>query len=215
MKRGITILVIAAAALAAGKPASIQIVDSNGGYSYVDISVSDISRIHCSAPIKNLIYSKDKRIEIRTSGKDAYVKILPVKRKMNGGEVLRYDKKPRELYLECGDKTYSLILVPKAAAAQTIVIRDGAAERKSAAEFEDDPYIKTLEKLLKAAYLEVPPPGYGFEEATLSLSQRYTGYGYIVDIYTIESCRDMVFSESMFGPYMKNPLLISSSCFTS
>ena len=215
----IIVLTACAAALSAGKPAAVQIIDSNGGYSYVNISTTDISRIHCSAPIKNLIYSKEKRIEIKTSGRDAYIKILPVKRKMSGGEVLRYDTKPRELYLECGDRTYSLILVPKAGRARTIVIRDEGADKKEAKAFEESPYVKTLEELLKAAYREVPPRGYAavetdgkgprFKEASLSLIRRYVGFRYVVDTYLLESHRDMVFAESMFGPYLEHPLLIS------
>lgn len=206
------------AAVENGAGERIQIIDGDG-YQFATVSLTDISRVHCGSGISNLVYSKEKNIEIKSTGKDAYIKILP----KGVGDKLEYSKNPREVYFECGPKTYSLVLVPKDIPAQTILLKIDSADVEKASEFEKkDSYQSTLMELIKRGYTETPPDGYevvrgdqtnNFKELKLSLEKKYIGSKYIIYEYIIEAKTDIdhrnPLQASVFTEYLTKPLVVS------
>lgn len=198
----------------------IQVINGGEGYKFATVSLKDMSRIHCTDPMGNVFYSKEKEIEIKSAGNDAYVKILPRKTTDDNGERIEYGSHPREMYVECSGQTFSLVLVPKDIPAQTIVLKVPFTDIKKASEYEKaNPYDTTMLDLVKKAYTGDVPDGYepvhvgkeikSFEELSLVLLRSYVGSRYTVHEYIIDAKKQVNLSESMFIPYLKNPLSIS------
>lgn len=208
-------------ALPSGKPQ--QIFGTAGGYNFVDVSLKDLSRIHCiNGDVNSIFFSKEKEIEIKMAGGDAFIKILPHKIETGEKEKLEYGSHPREVYLNCDDKTFSLILNPKNIPAQTIELVGGGGygQNKKAGEFEKaNPYDGTLLELVKKAFLGDMPDGYNtvetnefvgnFNELKLQKKREYVGDRFIVSEYFIEAKKHVNIYEGMFIPYLKNSLAIS------
>lgn len=204
---------ILAAALGYAQANNVTLVKSTDGYTFVDISLKDISRIHCESEIESTVYSKEKQIEIKTSGRDAFVKILP---KMdNLKNKLLYEDIPRELFVSCGGEVFSLVLVPKDIPSQTVILRNTISDIKKAGNYEiADSYEKTIMKLIQSAYLEVPPDGYtvrhinasskNFKEIDLIEMYEYSGLRYAVTTYYITAKQDIELKEKNFVYLMGN-----------
>ncbi|MCS7215857.1 MAG: type-F conjugative transfer system secretin TraK [Thermodesulfovibrio sp.] len=86
----------------------------------VKMSSSDINRIVCPVDIKDVVYSEEKGIQVKISGKNAFVKFL-VKR-IGGKET--YSKIPVDIYVVCGDKVYSLLAMPERTPPATVYLED-------------------------------------------------------------------------------------------
>lgn len=200
---------------------SIQIINGGEGYRFATVSLKDLSRVHCASPITNVFYSKEKEIEIKTTGNDAYIKILP--RKTTGseaGEKIEYGSHPRELYVECSGETFSVVLVPKDLPAQTIVLKAPFADVKKATVYEkSNPYDNTMMDLVKKTFVGDIPDGYeplhvgkeinNFKELSLVHLRSYIGAKYTVAEYIVDAKKSINIYEAMFIPYLKNPLAIS------
>lgn len=205
----------------ADQTSSIQVVEGGEGYKFATVSLKDLSRIHCSTPITNIFYSKEKEVEIKSAGNDAYVKILP--RKTSGGdaaEKIEYGSHPRELYVECAGETFSIVLVPKDLPAQTVVLKTPFADVKKATQYEkSNPYDNTMLDLVKKAFVGDVPEGYepvhvgkeikDFEELHFVHLRTYTGAKYSVHEFIIDAKKSISVYESMFIPFLNNPLAIS------
>jgi hypothetical protein len=200
---------------------SIQVIEGVGGYKFATISLKDMSRIHCADPLGNVFYSKEKEIEIKTSGNDAYIKVLP-RKTTGGGEVekIEYGSHPREMYVECSGQTFSLVLVPKDLPAQTIILKTPFADIKKATQYEKlNPYDNTMLDLVKKAFVGDVPEGYepmhvgkeikDFQELSLVNLRSYVGAKYSVHEYIVDAKRSINIYEAMFIPFIKNPLAIS------
>jgi len=186
-------------------------------YKYVNISLTDVNRIVCSSEITRVVYSKEKNLEVKKDGRNAWVKILPVKE----GEVLKYSPQPMELYVECGGRIFSLILLPKRIPATTIVLKVPYEDRKRAREFEAkaNSYERLITSLIEHAYKEEPPPGYNvknvnekvreFQEIDLYLRRVYEGDKFLVEEYIITAKKEVYLDEGAFIPYVRTPLALS------
>jgi len=170
---------------------AFQVVEGEG-YHFVKISSKDVNRIVCPAgPISNVVYSKEKNIQVKTLGRNAYVKIVPKEKVRGGKTVLEYEAFPREIYLTCGGRVFSLVMTPKDVPAETIVLKLPFRDLKKAESFETAAsYEDTLLRLVSAAYREDLPDGYELEEvnkevkryreASVTLRRRYLGSHYEV-----------------------------------
>jgi len=187
-----------------------------GGYHHVEVSLTDINRIVCDTEITGVVYSREKSMEVRKKGKNAWLKILPVKE----GNKISYPSYPRELYVECGGRIFSLIVLPKKVPARTILLKVPSADVRKALSFEKgNRYEETLLELVKSVYSEVPPPGYRvrnvgkkekeFREVDLYLLRIYEGVRYEVREYLVKAKTDVELSESAFVPYVPRPLALS------
>lgn len=207
---------------------NLAVVEDGDDYKYVTISKNDTSRILCqSGDIGSIVYSKDKEFAVKKDGKNAYIKLSSVITKSDNTIV---DKQTndfkRELYLTCDGKTYSLILEPKDMPAQTIILKDRKSEltqgKKNIAEkFEKSrDYETTLLELIKNAYKEVTPDGYGiepvdqiiadFKELTLILNKKYGGDEFEVREYLIKAKTPLLnMEEKLFIDFLPHPLAIA------
>lgn len=194
----------------------VQVIEGDG-YHYVEISLTDINRIVCGLEITGVVYSKEKSIEIKRKGRNAWVKILPTKK----GDKIKYPSYPREVYVECGGKVFSLILLPKKIPATTVVLKVPYENQKVAKEFEKkaNNYEELILSLISHAYREEPPPGYRvkevnkkvreFKELSLYLLKRYEGNRYMVEEYLITAKEEVHLSEGAFVPYIRFPVALS------
>ncbi len=193
-----------------------QVIEGSG-YHYVEISLTDVNRIVCSSEITGVVYSKEKSIEVKRKGNNAWVKILPTKK----GEKIEYPSYPREVYVECGGLVFSLILLPKKVPATTIVLRIPYEDTAKAREFEEkiSSYEKLILSLIRHVYRETPPPGYRvkrenrkvreFRELDLYLLRIYEGNRYVVEEYLITAKEDVHLTEGSFIPYIRFPVALS------
>jgi len=201
---------------------NIVVVSTNSAV--VKVSLTNMNRIVCNGEITTYAYSKEKLIEVLKSGNSLYVKFLPVKEwnPKLGREELVYRDYPRDLFVECGGKTFSLVLLPeKGLPPQEIYLQlPYKGDRKEARSFETSfPYEATLMKLIKYAYKDQIPPGYEvkfigkpykeFKELSLYLNKVYIGDSFKVAEFVITAKKDLTLYEGMFVPFLPNALAIA------
>ena len=124
----------------------------------IRLSSSDLNRISCSSEIKDALTSTEKGVVIKITGKDAFVKFKVMKR----GDKLVYSTTPTELYVVCGDETYSMVAVPQRVPSQTIRLSSGK-ERKikdNVALYSGLPFEKMMLKAIQDVYTEQIPDSY-------------------------------------------------------
>lgn len=124
----------------------------------IRLSSSDLNRISCSSEIKDALTSTEKGVVIKITGKDAFVKFKVTKR----GDKLVYSTTPTELYIVCGEETYSMVAVPQRVPSQTIRLSSGK-ERKikdNAALYSGLPFEKMMLKAIQDVYTEQIPESY-------------------------------------------------------
>jgi conjugal transfer pilus assembly protein TraK len=124
----------------------------------IRLSSSDLNRISCSSEIRDALTSAEKGVVIKITGKDAFVKFKVTKR----GDKLIYSATPTELYVVCGDETYSMVAVPQRVPSQTIRLSSGK-ERKikdNAALYSGLPFEKMMLKAIQDVYTEQIPDSY-------------------------------------------------------
>lgn len=201
-----------------------QVVRSGEQLSVVEVSLKDISRVVCYADIEQVIYSKEKGLEIKQTGREAFIKNLPQEwqEPLSGISRLEYDSRPKELFIVCGGETFSLLLTPKDIPTQTIYLRSDRIDKRRADEYERvSDYETTLLTLIRDTYLERIPDGYEVEEVNklyrdykeISLvyrrkltGNRYLLYEFVAIAKTEVNLNEMAILEAI-GP--KKPLAIS------
>jgi len=122
------------------------------------LSRSDVNRVVCREPIKDVFYSEEKGVKVKFSGNSAFVKFRIDK----AGDDLRYSTTPTELFIVCGGNTYNLIAIPRPIPAQTIRLENGRAgkARENAALFRDLPLEKKILELIRRAYTDDLPESF-------------------------------------------------------
>lgn len=217
MKKLLSLLFFLSVVLAQEKPSSVVVIeDSSGGWHYVNVSLTDINRIVCPHAIKSVVYSKEKEISVEVQERNAYVKFLP--KLLPDGKVGLSDI-PRELYVDCGEKVFQLILVPKRIPAVVVALRVPHEDKEKARQLErSGDYDSVLLRLVKSVYIEEVPEGYevklinkpykSFEELDMILYRVYEGSMYSVEEYVLQAKTDLELWEGQFIPYLK-PLAIA------
>lgn len=193
-------------------------------FQVAEISQKDITRIVCFASIERDIYSKEKGIEIKLVDKNAFIKNLPKESMdpISGRMSYEYDSRPKELYLVCGGKTFSLLLIPKDIPAQTIYLKPAYVDKEKATAYETSShYEETIMTLIKDAYIENVPDGFDIEEINkpfkefneLSLihKKNYIGSRYQIQEFVIISKTNFNINEILLLETIKpkNPLAVS------
>lgn len=119
----------------------------------VILSSTDINRIHCPAPVKDLLFSQEKPIEGKFVGNDVFVKFKMTKDLY--GE-MQYESNPAEMYILCGDDIYNLIVYPKEVRTVTLYLQSSTKEKLEAnrTAFAGLPMQKKFLKLIKEGYLQ-------------------------------------------------------------
>lgn len=195
---------------------AIEVVEGDGWH-YVKVSLTDVNRIVCPVNIKSVVYSKEKELQVEISRRNAFVKFL-VRENPDGTKEI--SDIPRELYVECGDKVFQLILLPQKIPAVQVVLKLPYAEKERAREYERaNPYDETMLSLIKSVYFEEPPEGYevklvnkpfkSFVELDMILYRVYEGDLYRVREFILSAKQNIELWEGQFLPYLDKPLAIS------
>ncbi|GLI39615.1 type-F conjugative transfer system secretin TraK [Geobacter hydrogenophilus] len=145
----------------------------------IRLSSSDMNRISCPAEIREALTSTEKGVTIKITGKDAFVKFKVTKK----GDKLSYSTTPTELYVVCGEETFSMIVFPQRVPSQTIRLSSGR-ERKikdNLSLYAGLPFEKKLLRAIREVYTENIPDSYSvvrkdkrffmFREITLTLKR--------------------------------------------
>jgi len=126
------------------------------------LSNRDVNRVTCmSGPIKDIIFSKEKGITVKTDGTNAFVKFLITRDPATGNLV--YTKIPSEFYVVCGsDSTvYTLIAAPRDIPAQAVSLISYKKEiKKNLSLFEGIPFEKKVLLLVKDTYRDMIPDSF-------------------------------------------------------
>jgi conjugal transfer pilus assembly protein TraK len=202
---------------------STQVVYDEG-LQPVEISLKDITRIVCPGDITKVVYSKEKGAEVKYEGKEAFFKNLPSESvdPANGRSRLLYDNRPKELYIVCADRTFSLLMVPQDIPTVSVYLKTTHVEKEPAKEFERATDYETLIlKLVKNAYKQEVPAGYEVEEVNiqvkdmneLEVSHKNTLKGdmFRVDEYLVYAKKPVRIDELQMLELLelKNPLAVS------
>lgn len=136
----------------------------------IRLSSSDLNRISCSSEIRDALTSTEKGVVIKITGKDAFVKFRVTKR----GDKLVYSTTPTELYVVCGDETYSMVAVPQRIPSQTIRLSSGKEKkiRENATLYAGLPFEKMMLKAIQDVYTEQIPDSY----TVTRTDQRFDSY---------------------------------------
>lgn len=124
----------------------------------VELSSSDVNRITCQGEIKDVVYSREKGITVKFSGRDAFVKF---RTGLKDGKTT-YSTTPSEIFVVCGDNVYSLIALPKRIPARSIRLSPGKTEniRKNRSLFGALPFEKKVLSAIRSLYTEEIPESF-------------------------------------------------------
>ena len=118
------------------------------------LSNRDVNRIICrNGPIKDVVYSQEKGISVKTENNNAFVKFLISGNQMAGNMI--YSETPSEIYVICGEDStvYTLIALPKDIPAQTIELVSNEKQiKKTLSIFEGLAFEKKVILLIQSAY---------------------------------------------------------------
>ena len=124
----------------------------------VELSSSDVNRITCQGEIKDVVYSKEKGISVKFSGKDAFVKF---RTRLKDGKT-SYSNTPSEIFVVCGDNVYSLIAIPKRIPARSVRLSPGKIEnvRKNRSLLGALPFEKKVLTAIRSLFMEEIPDSF-------------------------------------------------------
>ncbi|MRR34711.1 hypothetical protein EG829_08435 [bacterium] len=160
----------------------------------VTLSNSDINRITCREEIKDVVFSREKGLSVKTVGKDAFVKFLITRKE----EKEVYSSTPSELFVVCGENVYNLIALPKRVPSQTVRLTPGAERiRENRRLYGELPFEKKILSIIRSVYTSEIPEGFTtvpvgdklslFKdlEVTLVRTHRVEGEGLLVKEYLL------------------------------
>lgn len=166
------------------------------------LSHSDVNRIVCREPIKDVFYSEEKGVRVSFAGNNAFVKFKIDK----VGDDFRYSNTPTELFIVCGGNTYNVIAVPSSIPSQTIRLENGQATKARDNEtlFRDMPAEKKILELIRRASVDDLPESFSvtrenkpvpvFRDLSCTLRRSITvdGEGLSLKEYAVTSFVDAV-----------------------
>lgn len=178
MPRNICLILImfATLALPVSSPAATIVDMAHGEAQFVKISRKDLNRI--VTPHEDpKVFTASQAVDVKIEGKNIFVRTQD-------------SFTTAELFIISSDRTYSLILVPTEIPAQTIVIRDPAANAKEADTWEKShDYVNTIKSLIKGMASDTVPEGYEivtaqgeketkylFKNCVMTLTREFRGF---------------------------------------
>src|ERR1035441_3198745 len=121
------------------------------------MSSSDANRIVCSSEIKDVIFSSEKGVSVKVTGRNAFVKFRITRK--DDRDI--YSSTPTELFVVCGESVYNLISIPRRIPSQTVKLSPGAEKiRQNAALYGALPFEKKIIAVIKAVYTGDIPEGF-------------------------------------------------------
>ena len=137
----------------------------------VFLSNTDVNRFVCvNGPVKDIVYSREKGLVVKTSGKNAFLKYLITAEQDTGKK--KYARVPTDIYVICGDDTvYTIIGVPKKIPAQTIMLTSKEDKlKKNLGLFKGMPVEERIVKLIRYAYKGDIPESFDVKRMNKRLS---------------------------------------------
>lgn len=138
----------------------------------VMMSNRDINRIVCeSGPIKDVVYSREKGIDVKIDGENAFVKFLINGNAAPGG--ISYTTVPSEFYVVCGSagEVYTLVASPKNIPAQTIsLVSHRKGLDKNLSLFKGIAFEDMVVSLIKDAYTDKIPDSFTVKPMNRSMN---------------------------------------------
>jgi len=136
------------------------------------MSNRDINRIICeSGAIKDVVYSREKGIDVKIDGDNAFVKFLINGNTATGG--ISYATVPSEFYVVCGTAgdVYTLVASPKNIPAQTISLTSPRKNLdKNLSLFKGIPFEDMVVSLIKDAYTDKIPDSFTVKPVNRSVN---------------------------------------------
>lgn len=125
----------------------------------VEMSASDLNRITCPVEIKDAITSSEKGLIIKITGRDAFIKFKVLK--SPEGKV-KYTTTPTEIFVVCGDNTYSLVAFPGKGPSRTIRLSSGESKKikDNQSIYSGLPFEKKVIRAIKDIFTEQIPDSY-------------------------------------------------------
>lgn len=185
-----------------------------------NLSMTDVNRIICTDNIKDVVFSEEKGLITKVSGKEVFVK-FPVTIMLDqetGVKETVYTRDSTELFLVCGEATYSLLLKPVKIPAQTINLKATTSTVDIEAQSKDQE--DTLTSLMKLAIEDKLPKSFKRSsynvvkkiprvdaELTVIYKQSFIGSGYTIKEYHIHSTKEVTLfpTELIAFKGVKNP----------
>ncbi|MGK7346036.1 MAG: type-F conjugative transfer system secretin TraK [Candidatus Nitrospinota bacterium M3_3B_026] len=126
---------------------------------HVRLSSTDVNRVVCPSEIHDVVFSKEKGVDVKVNGRNAFVKFL-VKKEPDGKEV--YSKTPTELFVVCGGDVYTLITQPACIPSRTIRLSSGSEKRieENLELMGSLPFEKKVLDLIKSMYTDDIPDSF-------------------------------------------------------
>lgn len=124
----------------------------------VELSSSDVNRITCQGEIKDVIYSREKGITVKFSGRDAFIKFRTTRK---DGRTA-YSTTPSEIFIVCGENVYSLIAIPRRIPARSVRLSLGKMEniRKNRSLLGALPFEKKVLGSIRSLYTDEIPDSF-------------------------------------------------------
>lgn len=140
----------------------------------VRLSSSDMNRISCPADIREALTSTEKGLTIKITGKDAFVKFKVIKK----GDKFTYSTTPTELYVVCGEETFSMVIFPQRIPSQTIRLTSGKDKKikENLSLYAGLPFEKKALKAIRDVYTENIPDSYSVSKR----EKRFLSYKEII-----------------------------------
>ena len=134
----------------------------------VSMSNTDVNRITSYAEIKDVIYSKEKGVLIKYSGKDCYVKFTI----QTKGKRTIYSTTPSELFIVSGGNVYNIIAYPEKGTSRTIrlVGSEGIKIKKNEDIFQGMPLEKKALYVIRHAFKDNIPESFTVTEIQQEVS---------------------------------------------
>ena len=170
------------------------------------ISRTDVNRIICDDEISEVIFSEEKGLITKTSGKEVFIK-FPVNiivDAQDGSRETIYSDDTAEVFLVCGNTTHSLILKPSNVPAKTITLVEEGLSSKRVHDGDSRDEEELLANLMVLAVNEEVPKTFkkevinklerfkrGDVEITFIKKNKYVGQGYTISEYHIHSSSEV------------------------
>ncbi|WP_187648657.1 TraK domain-containing protein [Nitrosophilus labii] len=139
----------------------------------VKVSNRSVNRIVLPSKILDVAYSKEKGVDIKINGNQAFIKYIPIKKEkleqigknkmkpVGEPEIIYTKAKPAEVFFVTENKTYTFALIPKNIKAQTIIVNDFTKKAKEILKYEtEDDYVTVLAKITTQILKGNTPLGY-------------------------------------------------------
>ena len=174
----------------------------------IDLSSIDINRVVCPVDIKDVVYSKEKGLNVKIQGKNAFMKFTVIK----DDDKIKYNTVPVDMYIVCGNEVYSIIAYPKRLPAQIVRLSRGKNDivKKNMDMFNNIPFEKKVMTILKAIFTDAIPDSFNvttvnkpfnvFQQIDLTLGRiiMVEGEGVSIKEYIAKAKTDVYLKEKDF-----------------